>query len=349
MIGVFKLNQVKIYALTGIIGVTGAVVFGFLHIPMPWLLGPLLTILVLKLTTPLPLKWNKYFRDFGLVLAGYSIGHAFTMDAVADIRQYFPLMIVVNFLFILLFIAISWLVIKRTQVDQLTAVTSVVPGGMSQIIVYAEEQGSQNMTMIMFYQVLRVLCILGFVPLIVAGQSNSEASVLSDAAYSWMFLLFLVISYGAGYLATKIRIPTGYMLGPVFFFIGLQFAQVEIPAIPVSALHIAQLVMGIYIGLLLRREDLHLSRRVIFYAFVSAFIYIGSAYGVAHLVIQFYPLDFKTSFLSIVPGGLDQMGIISASVNAESTVVTAFQLFRVLVISILIIPMIKYFIGLRKL
>jgi uncharacterized protein len=62
-------------------------------------------------------------------------------------------------------------------------------------------------------------------------------------------------------------------------------------------------------------------------------------------MMQFYPVDFKTSFLSIVPGGLDQMGIISASVHADSTIVTAFQLFRVLIISIAIIPSIKYLTG----
>jgi uncharacterized protein len=133
------------------------------------------------------------------------------------------------------------------------------------------------------------------------------------------------------------------MFGPVFLLIGLQLANFEIPEIPVSALHVAQIVMGIYIGLLMKKENLHLSKKLIFYAFVSSFLYIVSAYGLAVLIKQFYPLDFKTSFLSIVPGGLDQMGIISASVHADSTVVTAFQLFRVLVVSIAIIPSIKYF------
>lgn len=57
-----------------------------------------------------------------------------------------------------------------------------------------------------------------------------------------------------------------------------------------------------------------------------------------------YSLDFRTSFLSIVPGGLDQMGIIAASVHANVTIVTAFQLFRVLVVSIFLVPVVKIFV-----
>lgn len=335
----------KNYLLTAVFGVIGAYMFQFLHIPMPWLLGPLLTILVLQLTTPLPLKWNKHFRNFGLVIAGYSIGHAFTLEALADIRLYLPAMVSLNLFYILLFVFISWVIVKRVKVDHLTALTSCVPGGMTQIIAYAEEQGSKNIAMITFYQVFRVLCILSFVPLLVAGSNSSSSTAVSDAHYTFPFLLFFLFSYIAGFIAMKIKIPTGYMLGPVLLFIGLQLANIEIPEIPVSGLHIAQIVIGIYIGLLMKRENLHLSKKLIFYSFVSAFLYIASAFVLALLMMQFYPLDFKTCFLSIVPGGLDQMGIISASVHANSTIVTAFQLFRILVVSVAIVPSIKYFTG----
>jgi len=57
-----------------------------------------------------------------------------------------------------------------------------------------------------------------------------------------------------------------------------------------------------------------------------------------------YNLDFSTGFLSIVPGGLDQMGIIASSVHANVTIVTAFQLFRVLVVSIFLVPFVKMFV-----
>ncbi|WP_438941211.1 AbrB family transcriptional regulator [Lysinibacillus parviboronicapiens] len=68
--------------ITLCIGYIGALLFQFLHIPMPWLLGAITAVLCVQLFTNVQLKWHKYFRNFGLVVAGYSIGFAFTPEAV---------------------------------------------------------------------------------------------------------------------------------------------------------------------------------------------------------------------------------------------------------------------------
>ncbi len=47
-----------------------------------WLLGAITAVLCVQLFTNVQLKWHKYFRNFGLVVAGYSIGFAFTPEAV---------------------------------------------------------------------------------------------------------------------------------------------------------------------------------------------------------------------------------------------------------------------------
>lgn len=82
--------------------------FSVLHIPMPWLLGAITAVLCAQLFTKVQLKWHKHFRNFGLVVAGYSIGFAFTPQAVQDIKQFLGSMIVLNVIFIVLFLAISF-------------------------------------------------------------------------------------------------------------------------------------------------------------------------------------------------------------------------------------------------
>ncbi|WP_409368778.1 AbrB family transcriptional regulator [Lysinibacillus sp. 38-6] len=328
--------------LTLCIGLLGALIFQLLHIPMPWLLGAIAAVLCVQLFTKMNLQWHKYFRNIGLIVAGYSIGFAFTKEALQDIQQFLSSIIVLNLIFIVLFFAISYLVATRTELDYSTALTCCVPGGMTQIVAFAEEQGNMNMAVITFYQVLRVLLIVGFVPLIITGTGENIVTV--DGTFSWRLLALLVICTLAGWLAEKVRIPTGYMLGPVFLLMGLNIAGVEVPKMPLSYLHIAQLLIGIYIGLLLKKEDLHLSKKHVFYAFLSAGLFIGSAYVLSFVMKHLYDLDFRTGFLSIVPGGLDQMGIIAASVHANVTVVTAFQLFRVLIVSIFLVPFVKVFV-----
>nr|WP_107951074.1 AbrB family transcriptional regulator [Lysinibacillus parviboronicapiens] len=328
--------------ITLCIGYIGALLFQFLHIPMPWLLGAITAVLCVQLFTNVQLKWHKYFRNFGLVVAGYSIGFAFTPEAVQDIKQFLGSMIVLNVIFIVLFLAISFLVARRTDLDFSTALACCVPGGMAQVVAFAEEQGDMDIAVITFYQVLRVLLIVGFVPLMVAGSGGNVMPV--DGGWTWELAGLLAICGLAGLLAQRGRIPTGYMLGPVFLLMGLNLVGLDVPKMPLFLLHMAQLCIGIYIGLLLKKEDLHLSKKHVFYAFVSAGIFIGTAYGLTFILKRLYELDFQTGFLSIVPGGLDQMGIIAASVHANVTIVTAFQLFRLLIVSIFLVPFVKVFV-----
>lgn len=328
--------------ITLCIGLTGAVVFQLLHIPMSWLLGSITAVLIVQLSTNVQLRWHSSFRNFGLIVAGYSIGFAFTPEAVQGIKQFLGSIVVLNVIFVLLFFGVSYLVAKRTDLDFATALTCCVPGGMAQVVAFAEEQGDMDMVVITFFQILRVLLIVGFVPLMLTDVGGNSS--MNNGMYTWGLVGILIVCGLAGWLAQKLKIPTGYMLGPVFLLMGINMVGIEVPRIPISLLHIAQLMVGIHIGLLLKKEDLHLSKRHIFYAFVSAGIYIGAAYGLSFLMKSLYSLDFKTGFLSIVPGGLDQMGIIAASVHANVTIVTAFQLFRILVISIFLVPVVKMFV-----
>lgn len=330
------------YLLTALFAMIGAYLFELLRIPMPWLLGPLFITMLLRLTTPLPIAWHPHLRNLGLVLAGYSIGLAFTVEAFSEVGRFLPLMVAINLFYVVLFLALSKWIVRRTNVDELAALTSTVPGGMTQIVAYAAEKGSQHITMVTFYQVLRVLCILSFVPLLVS-VGTPPVTTSAIIPYTGPLLLFIGIAFVAGAIANKLRVPTGYMLGPVLLFIVLQLIGMDVPHLPVSALHAAQLFIGVFIGMLLRKEDLQLSKKVMLYGFVSAFVYIGSSYILSYFIAMYYDIAFKTAFLSIIPGGLDQMGLIATSVQADVTIVTAFQLFRVLIVSMLIVPGLKFF------
>lgn len=328
-----------------IIGLAGAGVFVVAGAPMPWLLGPLFAVLLMQLFTPVQLKWHSRFRNGGLVVAGYVIGFAFTLEALQGMKDYFGAMVVINIAFFLLFLFISALMASRTKVDQATAMTCCVPGGLSQIITFAEEQKTIDLTAVTFYHVLRVLMIVAIVPFIVTSGEPAHLEEAGQGDYSLALLGLLVLCYGAGVLAQKAKVPTAFLLGPVFLIMVFNLAGIAVPVMPSSFLHIAQLFIGIYIGLLLKKEDLKLTKRMIFYSFFSSAVLIAFAYGLSFLLQDLYGLSFSTSFLSVVPGGLDQMGIIAASVHADVTVVTAFQLFRILFLSVFIVPFVKVVAG----
>ena len=324
-----------------VIGLAGAGVFVWIGAPMPWLLGPLFTVLTVQLFSPVKLKWHASIRNGGLVIAGYVIGFAFTLDAIQGMKQYFLAMLVINIAFFFLFLLISSLMANRTKADKATAMTCCVPGGLSQIISFAEEQKGIDLAAVTFYHVLRVLLIVAIVPFIVASGSNGPPQQAVHGEISLYLIALLALGYLAGMASQKIKVPTAYLLGPVFLIMGFNLAGIEVPVIPGSFLHAAQVMIGIYIGLLLKKENIKLTNKLIFYAFFSSAIFIAAAYGTSFILADLYGLSFSTSFLSVVPGGLDQMGIIAASVHADVTVVTSFQLFRILFLSIFIVPFVK--------
>ncbi|WP_367619252.1 AbrB family transcriptional regulator [Planococcus shenhongbingii] len=328
-----------------IVGLAGALLFEVIGAPMPWLLGSLFAVLAVQFFTPLSLKWHPAFRNTGLVIAGYVIGFAFTLEALQGMKQYFGAMLLINIVFFLLFLLISFIMAVRTKVDKATAMTCCVPGGMSQIITFAEEQKGVDLAAVTFYHVLRVLLIVAIVPFIVASGNSPQAGEIAEGNYSFYLLGLLVLCYVSGMVFSRIKVPTAFLLGPIFFIMLLNIVGIEVPLMPSLLLHIAQLLIGIYIGLLLKKEDIKLTPKLIFYSFFSSAILIAVAYGISFILQDIYMLSFSTSFLSVVPGGLDQMGIIAASVQADVTVVTAFQLFRILFLSVFIVPFVKLLAG----
>ncbi|QKX52709.1 AbrB family transcriptional regulator [Planococcus glaciei] len=331
-----------------IVGLAGALLFEFIGAPMPWLLGSLFAVLLVQLFTPVSLKWDASFRNTGLVIAGYVIGIAFTLDALNGMKQYFLPMLAINIVFFGLFLMISSLMANRTNVDKATAMTCCVPGGMSQIITFAEEQKTVDLTAVTFYHVFRVLLIVAAVPFIVASGGTAQPGTAAEGEYSIYLFVLLAFCCVAGMVFKKINVPTAFLLGPIFLIMALNIAEVDVPLMPSSLLHIAQLLIGIYIGLLLKKEDIKLTPKLIFYSVFSSAVLIAFAYGLSFILQDMYDLSFSTSFLSVVPGGLDQMGIIAASVHADVTVVTAFQLFRIIFLSVFIVPFVKVVAGREK-
>ena len=116
----------------------------------------------------------------------------------------------------------------------------------------------------------------------------------------------------------------------------------ETPPVPVSLLHVAQLLIGAYIGLLLKPHMIRLPNKVLVAGVLNAVALIAITYVGSVMVQWLLGYSFATSFLSTAPGGLDQMGLLAAAVGADISTVTVFQLFRLLFIFLVVLPLLKY-------
>jgi len=76
-------------------------------------------------------------------------------------------------------------------------------------------------------------------------------------------------------------------------------------------------------------------------AFLSGIVLILCALDLSLLLTMLHPVSFVTAFLSLSPGGMDQMAIIAKEVHADLSILICYQLFRALFISLAVPPILK--------
>lgn len=330
-----------------VLAIVGALIFSVLHMPIPWLLGPLFSVLVAQFFIKKELSWPAQFRSAGLLVIGIAVGQAFELYLFSQLGQLTIYMLVLNVALLLFCLALAWLAARVARISLKTAVLASVPGGLSQLVTFAEEERDTDLAVVTYFHVVRVVAVVLFIPFLISGQLVSG----EDAAYTgswWQLMLMIGLAVLAVPLGKRLKLPVPQFLSPIILVILLKLCAVEVPAMPVSVLHIAQLFIGAYIGLLLKPQMIKLPPRVLVMGLFSTVLMIGCAFLGSSWLSYALQFSFATSFLSTAPGGLDQMALLAAAVGADVSVVTVFQLFRILFIFLLVFPLLKWYYAREK-
>lgn len=325
-----------------IIALIGAVLFSLLSLPIPWMLGPLCTVLVAQFFIKRELSWPPLLRNIGLLVVGVAIGQAFDLGLFQQAGLLLLAMVVINGLLIAFCLALAWLAVKTAGIPMKTAVAASVPGGLSQLVLFAEEERDVDLAVVTYFHVVRVVAVVLLIPFFVSGHIVSNVEVAFHGSW-WQLGLLVAIAALTVPLGKKLHVPVPQFLAPIVCVILIKLAGVNVPEMPSDVLHGAQLLIGAYIGLLLKPNMVRLPVRVLAGGVISTLLMIAFAYIASVGIASFLNLSFATSFLSTAPGGLDQMGLLAAAVGADISVVTVFQLFRLLFIFLVVLPLLKWY------
>ena len=332
----------------------GALLFSLLHLPIPWLLGSMTAILVSSRFTQFTFRWPNVIRDIGLMIVGYSIGITLNKDTLLGMLEKLPSMLFMTLCVILFCSLMAYVISKVTNIEYPTALTATIPGGLSQILILSQELKGIDITIVAFFQVTRMLMIVFTVPFIIMlptfleGTNNTElsevvTSSVSKGEVSFFTILIFVISASLfAIIGKKMKMPTSYLLGPIISTAILNMSGFHAPGISVTVLEISQFMIGGYIGLLLKPEKLLNKTKMITIALVSSMFLITASLCLSMILSNFYHFSFITSFLSLAPGGMEQMTIIAHDSNADITMVTGYQLFRILFIYFIVPPILTF-------
>nr|WP_257968089.1 AbrB family transcriptional regulator [Peribacillus deserti] len=75
---------------------------------------------------------------------------------------------------------------------------------------------------------------------------------------------------------------------------------------------------------------------------LGGILLLAGSLGLSFLLIYVHDFSPATSYLSVAPGGMDQMGITAHEIRADLSIVTGYQVFRIFFIYFIIPPLLRY-------
>lgn len=333
---------------TFIIAIPGGVVFYYLRIPLPWLLGPLTAIMIYNSVRNNRAHWPFCFRDLALIILGYSMGRTVTLETTRQIWSNLPIMFTVTLLTMIFCLIMGYITHRQTGISPASGMLGSMPGGLMQMVALSEEIKNSDLTIVTFMQTVRVLGVIFIVPFIathgithVPGGPVLPATIMSPGDIAAAVPALLIAPVGA-WLAYRLKLPTPFLLGPIFCTAAAVLCGY--PALPVPRLiiNLAQIFFGIYMGLSISLKGLKQLGKVCPYAIGGAVALVAFTFFLGFVLTLFMPATLLTSCLSTAPGGITEMGLTAIALHADIATVLAFQLFRLFFILLIVPPLLKW-------
>jgi uncharacterized protein len=336
-------------AYTILIAVIGGFLFSLVNIPLPWLLGPLFLVMLANIRFDYQLNVPSGFKNTGLLLLSYVLGTSFTMDTVLQVVDHLPLMLTITIMTVLFSILMAVVISFVGKLNVKDAILGSIPGGLSNMVALSEEIEGTNMTTVTTFQLVRLLSVITIVPILAAviadGSANNIVVMLQNDVIeprlnelidSLIYIIFIPL---VTWLSIKIKLPTAIIIGPIISTAVLVILGFEAPNLPTLILNLAQLLVGAHIGLLMVLKGSNNLKLVLMMSLLLSLCTIGFSLFIGYIMPNLMDVSILTGLLGAAPGGVAEMGVTAAQLHANVSIVTAYQLFRLFFI-LLIIPFI---------
>jgi uncharacterized protein len=322
------------------VGAAAGGVCALLHTPIPWMLGPLFAIAALRVSgvdTGVPVQ----VRYTGQWVIGTALGLYFTPAVMRQIAGvwYLPLLGAASAIAIG-YIAAACLS-RLARLDRTTSLFASVPGGAAEMATLGERFGARE-DKVAAAQSLRILLVVAVVPaaFTLAGLRGGDLYTMGTTRFdAQAFVLLLLATLAMGWLAHRMRVPNGFVLGALAVSIALTGSEARLSSMPVYVTNAAQVMLGCALGSKFERDFLRGAPRFVGAVVASVFVAMSLAalFGVA---LAFAAGENPaTIVLGMAPGGVAEMAITAKVLQLGVPLVTAFHVTRLLAVLLVTGPL----------
>lgn len=319
---------------TLLVGAAGGAIAFVLNLPIPWLVGSLLIMLLcrkLSFVTSPPKNLSRWMR----VVLGTALGAA-VAESLKGFNSSFVSLLFVVVAFVCFVTVAGYFYFKRLpKFSNVDSFMSSLPGGLTFLMSLSDDLGDRFPKIALIHTVRMVFLILCFsVFAFVAGVEEGEQTLQSSFYFTADPLLWQVFAFAfvMGSLSDRLNIAGGHIMFPMIaaaLFYSQGWIQVPVPEILQT---LAMITFGVGIGCKLNNVSLrefkpYVKASLLFTVFAMAIaLFIALGLGKA------FDMHYFLFFLALAPGSIAEISLIALALGFDVGLVAVVHTCRYLFI-----------------
>lgn len=326
---------------TPLVGLAGGYLASQVGWPLPWMVGSLLAIILVRCLTPWQLAEIPGGRKCGQWVIGIGIGLHFSPVVMEQVMTHFGLIFFGALITSVSSVVGVWL-LRRTGEDRATAFFSSMPGGSGEMVNLGARNGAV-LSRVAAGQSLRVLVVVLCVPAAFKYLLGEGVPALHPTAVDWRWLA-LLFPAGAllAWLWQRLRQPNPWLFGPLLISATVSIVGDLHIGLPDGGSQIGQWLIGSGLGCHFNREFFRRAPSFMGRTLLGTGLTMLIAGLCAVALSAATGLDLRSLTLGMMPGGIAEMSLTAETLLLSVPLVTAMQVMRLLFVLFLAEPLFRH-------
>ncbi|SDX14715.1 AbrB family transcriptional regulator [Roseicitreum antarcticum] len=326
-------------ALALTLGACGGVVFNWLGMPLPWMLGALVFNTIAAIAGA-PVRAPTAARNYVVVVIGVMLGSGFTSDILAHVGGWvLSLMFLTAYMFIAGLLVVPYY-IRLGKFDTASAYFSGMPGGLNEMISIGGDMGGDERKIALAHasRILITVSLLALWFRFIAGLEVGDRNAIG-VPFTVIPPVELLVLAGCGvlgfFIGPRLRLPAPMLVGPMLISAVAHIAGLSTTPPPQELVMLAQLVLGTIMGCRFIGSTARQIGHAILLSIGATIITLAVTLVFAIFFHQLFGQTTEQVLLAFAPGGLAEMSLIALAMGAEVDYVALHHIVRITIIVVM--------------
>jgi membrane AbrB-like protein len=324
--------------LTPLAGAVGGALASLIGWPLPWMVGSLLAVILLRCLGRLDLREVPGARKAGQWLVGTGIGLHFSPAVLEQVLAHGGLLLA-GALLTSLTSLIGIALLRAAGHDRATAFFASMPGGASEMVNLGQRNGAQAGE-VAAGQSLRLLLVVLLVPALFQWWLGAAPALAQTHGHSQPLALAALLAGGAllALLGQRLRQPNPWLLGPILFAAAGAVWLDQPLSLPPGTSELGQWLIGSALGCHFSREFFRRAPRFLALVLGATLLAMCAAALAAEALGWLGALDQRSLMLGMMPGGIAELSLTAEALALSVPLITGLQVLRLMCVLFLAEP-----------